>query len=345
MGMNLPENPVVGVVGATGAVGRVMLDILLQRGFPASKVVAIASPRSAGKQVRFGDQNLTVKALEPGAFDGIDLVLLDTPDEVAAEWAPHAVQAGAIVVDNSAAWRTDPEVPLVVPEANPQAVDAHKGIIASPNCATIGVVVPVAALHKTYKLQRLIVSTYQATSGAGRGGVEELEEQTQKLVGEMPALASGEIQGRAPKPEMFADSIAFNILPAIGSVKEDGSTSEELKMLNESRKIMGLDSLEVITTCVRVPSVVGHGASVHATFADTVDLAEAQGILKHAPGVKLVDLPTAHMSAGSDPCYVGRVRKDPFDEHALSFFTVSDNLRKGAALNAVQIAEILLPGW
>lgn len=321
-----------------------MLDILEQRQFPASEVVAIASARSAGKQVRFGDQSLTVRVLEPGAFDGIDLVLLDTPDDVAAEWAPHAVEAGSIVVDNSAAWRADPEVPLVVPEANPEAVDKHKGIIASPNCATIGVVVPAAALHKTYNLQRMIVSTYQATSGAGKGGVEELEEQTQKLVGEMPALAIGEIEGRAPQPDVFAESIAFNILPAIGSVKQDGSTSEELKMLSESRKIMGLDSLEVVTTCVRVPSVVGHGASVHTTFADEVDLAEAQGILKHAPGVKLVELPHAHMSAGSDPCFVGRVRKDPFDGRSLSFFTVSDNLRKGAALNAVQIAEILLPG-
>lgn len=348
MGMKLPENPVVGVVGATGAVGRVMLDILAGRRFPAAQVVAIASARSAGKQVQFGDRSLTVKALEPEVFESIDLVLLDTPDEVAAEWAPRAVEAGCIVVDNSAAWRADPQVPLVVPEANPQAVDDHQGIIASPNCATIGVVVPVAPLHKTYRLRKMIVSTYQATSGAGRGGVEELEEQTQKLVGEMQALAAGDIGGLAPKPETFAESIAFNILPAIGSVKDGGSTSEELKMLSESRKILGLPELQVITTCVRVPSVVGHGASVHATFDEPVEVDEAQEILRNAQGVQSVELPTAHLGAGQDPCYVGRVRKDPFDTHSLSFFTVSDNLRKGAALNTVQIAEILLPshaGW
>ncbi|HVL52578.1 MAG TPA: aspartate-semialdehyde dehydrogenase, partial [Actinomycetota bacterium] len=274
----------------------------------------------------------------------VDLVLLDTPDEVARDWARPAVEAGAIVVDNSAAWRSDPEVPLVVPEANPEAVDRHKGIIANPNCATIGVVVPVAPLHKVYGLERLIVSTYQSTSGAGRGGVEELAEQSQKLVDQMEALSEGSLAGVGPKPDVFAASIGFNILPQIGSIKEDGSTSEELKMLTETRKILSLPEVQVVTTCVRVPTAVGHGAAVHARFSEPIDIDEVQGILRHAPGVTVTDLPHAHQSAGTDPCYVGRVRRDPFDPNALSFFTVSDNLRKGAALNAVQIAEILLPG-
>ncbi|HEX2178760.1 MAG TPA: aspartate-semialdehyde dehydrogenase, partial [Actinomycetota bacterium] len=325
-------------------VGRVMLDILAERHYPASEVVAIASARSAGKKIPYGNGTLTVRALEPGVFDGIDLVLLDTPDEVARDWARPAVEAGAIVVDNSAAWRTDPDVPLVIPEANPEAVDAHNGIIANPNCATIGVIVPVAPLHKVYGLERMIVSTYQSTSGAGRGGVDELAEQSQKLVTEMDALAEGAVAGVAPEPQMFAASIGFNILPQIGSIKQDGSTSEELKMLNETRKILSLPDVQVVTTCVRVPSVVGHGAAVHARFSEPVDFEEVQGILRHAPGVRMSDLPNAHEAAGTDPCYVGRLRPDPFDPHAVSFFTVSDNLRKGAALNAVQIAEILLPG-
>ncbi len=342
--MKLPSAPIVAVVGATGAVGRVMLDILAQRHYPASEVIAIASARSAGKKIPYGNGSLTVRALEPGVLNGIDLVLLDTPDDVAREWARPAVEAGAIVVDNSAAWRSDPDVPLVIPEANPEAVDRHKGIIANPNCATIGVVVPIAPLHKVYGLERLVVSTYQSTSGAGRGGVEELAEQSQKLVDEMDALSEGSLGGVAPKPEVFAASIAFNILPQIGSIKEDGFTSEEQKMLRETRKILSLPDVEVITTCVRVPTAVGHGAAVHARFSEPLDFEEVQGILRQAPGVKVTDLPNAHESAGTDPCYVGRVRRDPFDPNALSFFTVSDNLRKGAALNAVQIAEILLPG-
>jgi aspartate-semialdehyde dehydrogenase len=342
--MKLPEAPVVAVVGATGAVGRVMLDILAERRYPAAEVVAIASARSAGKKISYGDGTLTVKALEPGVFDGIDLVLLDTPDDVARQWARPAVEAGAIVVDNSAAWRADPDVPLVIPEANPEAVDAHNGIIANPNCATIGVIVPIAPLHRAYGLERMIVSTYQSTSGAGRGGVDELAEQSQKLTTEMDALAEGAVGGLAPQPQMFAASIAFNILPQIGSIKEFGSTSEELKMLTETRKILSLPDVQVITTCVRVPSVVGHGAAVHARFREPVDLGEVREILRHAPGVQMSSLPNAHEAAGTDPCYVGRLRRDPFDDHAVSFFTVSDNLRKGAALNAVQIAEILLPG-
>lgn len=321
-----------------------MLDILAQRHFPAGEVRAVASARSAGSKVPYGSGTLTVEALQPGVFEGVDLVLLDTPDDVALQWAPKAVEAGSIVVDNSAAWRADPEVPLVIPEANPEAVGAHRGIIASPNCATIGVVVPLAPLHRTYRLQQLIVSTYQATSGAGRGGVEELAEQSRKLVDEMEALAAGKASAMAPRPQLFPAPIAFNIIPLIGRVRPEGSTGEELKMLTETRKILGLPGIEVVATCVRVPSVVGHGASVYARFADPVDLEEARGILSNGAGVRMAEVPHAHEAAGTDACYVGRLRADPFDDHALTFFTVSDNLRKGAALNTVQIAEILLPG-
>lgn len=340
--MKLPSQPKVAVVGATGAVGRVMLDILEQRRFPASAVTAIASARSAGRQLRFNGTTLTVRALERGIFEEVDLVLLDTPDDVAKEWAPIAVEQGAVVVDNSAAWRMDPEVPLVVPEANPDAAFEHKGIIASPNCVTIGVVVPLAPLHRRFGLEQLIVSTYQATSGAGKGGVEELEEQSQKLIDEFEALGAGGAADLAPQPEVFAAPIAFNVLPAVGRIRDGGSTSEELKLLNESRKILGLPSLQAISTCVRVPTVVGHASSVYARFAEPVDLEEATRLLAEAPGVEMHDIPNPLAVAGTDACVTGRVRSVDFDPNALSFFTVSDNLRKGAALNTVQIAELLL---
>jgi aspartate-semialdehyde dehydrogenase len=341
--MKLPSNPRTAVVGATGAVGRVMLEILEERRFPASEVLAIASPRSAGRQLPFNGSSLTVQSLERGIFEGVDLVLLDTPDDVAAEWAPIARDEGAIVVDNSAAWRMDPEVPLVVPEANPNAAFQHKGIIASPNCVTIGVIVPLAPLHRRYGVEDLIVSTYQATSGAGKGGVEELAEQSQKLVNEFEALESGGAADMVPEPQVFVAPIAFNVLPAVGRVREGGSTSEELKLLNESRKILSLPDLHALSTCVRVPTVVGHGSAVYARFSEPVDLDEANKILAEAPGVEMAEFPNPMAVAGTDPCVVGRVRSIDFDPYALSFFTVSDNLRKGAALNTVQVAELLLP--
>ncbi len=331
------------VVGATGAVGRVMLDILYERGFPASEIVPIASARSAGRRVPFGEESLEVVPISAEAFEGIDLVLLDTPDDVAAEWGPVAVSAGAVVVDNSAAWRMDADVPLVVPEANPHAVEGHKGIIASPNCSTIGVVVPLAPLHRRFGLERMIVSTYQSTSGAGRAGVEELDAQTQKLVGEVDRLASAGANSLAPDPQVFAAPIAFNVIPLIGSVRPGGSTGEELKMQLESQKILGHQNLEVFTTCVRVPTVVGHGAAVHARFEQEVEVESVRNMLAEAPGVELAEVPNPLTAAGTDACYVGRLKADSFDRRSLGFFTVSDNLRKGAALNAVQIAELLLP--
>lgn len=339
----LPSQPRIALVGATGAVGRVMLDVLSERAFPAAEIVPIASARSEGKKIPFGSSELVVKALSDEALAGCDLVLLDTPDEIAREWAPKAVRQGSVVVDNSAAWRMEPSVPLVVPEINPQAVDDHEGIIASPNCTTIDVIVPLWPLHQRFGLEKLIVSSYQAVSGAGQPGVDELAGQAVKLADQFDALSRGEVEGLAPDPSAFAATIAFNVVPLVGSLREGGFTGEEWKLLHESRKIMGLPDLDATGTCVRVPTVVGHGASVYARFEQQVELSTAMQVLSDAPGVKISDVPTPLDAAGSDHCIVGRVRKDPGDERALWFFSVSDNLRKGAATNAVQIAELLLP--
>ena len=346
MSPSLPARPRVAVVGATGVVGRVMLDILEQRAFPASEVLAVASARSEGRLVRFADRQLRCTTLTEGMFEGVDLVLLDTPDEVARQWAPVAAGAGAIVVDNSAAWRMDDDVPLVCPEVNAHALaGAVKGIVASPNCTTLGVVVPLGALHARFGLEKLVVSSYQSVSGAGLGGIRELREQVEKLSADpdaIDALAAGTGTGTL-SPQVFAAPIAFNVIPAAGSLKEDGYTSEERKLALESRKILGRPGLEVVATCVRVPTLVGHGATVWARFAEVVDLEAALSCLRAAPGVEMVDLPTPLASAGRDPSLVGRVRRDLDDDHALTFFCACDNLRKGAALNAVQIAEALLP--
>lgn len=341
--MTFPANPRVAVVGATGAVGRVMLDILAERRFPASEVIAFASARSEGLKVPFGEDLLTVRMLDSGAFETVDLAVLDTPDQVAETIAPQAVAAGAVVIDKSGTFRMRPDVPLVVPEMNPESVLVHNGIISSPNCTTVAVVTPLASLHRRYGLTRLIVSSYQATSGAGRGGVEELREQSLKLVSELDALGAGGGTAIAPNPELFAAPIAFNILPQIGSIRDGGFTSEEEKLTLESRKIMSLPDLVVTATCVRVPTVTGHGVAVYAEFSEQVDVGEAEKILASSPGVEVVDLPNALQAAGTDPCYVGRIRQNSADPTSLCFFTVSDNLRKGAALNAVQIAELLLP--
>ena len=343
----LPARPRVAVVGATGVVGRVMLDILAERAFPASEVMAIASARSEGRLVDFAGQQLVCRKLDGGVFEGVDLVLLDTPDDVAREWGPVAAAAGAIVVDNSAAWRMDNDVPLVCPEVNAGALSgAVKGIVASPNCTTLGVVVPLGVLHRLFGLEKLVVSSYQSVSGAGLGGIEELREQVSKIAAEpeaIDALAKGSGDSFHPPHQVFSAPIAFNVIPAAGSLKEDGYTSEERKLALESRKILGLPGLEVVATCVRVPTLVGHGAAVWARFRQAVDLPAALDALGRAPGVELVDLPTPLLAAGKDPSYVGRVRPDLDDDHALAFFCACDNLRKGAALNAVQIAEALLP--
>lgn len=343
----LPAHPRVAVVGATGVVGRVMLDLLHERAFPASEVLPVASARSAGRLAAFGDTKLPVRVLESGVFEGLDLVLLDTPDDIARTWAPAAAAAGAIVVDNSAAWRMDDDVPLVCPEVNAAALEsAVKGIVASPNCTTLGVVLPLDALHRRFGLEMAVVSSYQSASGAGRGGVEELSDQLAKLAGEpgaIAALACGTAGDLLPAPSAFPAHLAYNVVPRAGSPKEDGYTSEELKLVRETRKIMGLPGLALTATCVRVPTVVGHGASVWARFATDIDVEEALAALRDAPGIELVDLPTPHLAAGKDPSFVGRLRPDLSDKRALCFFCACDNLRKGAALNAIQIAEHLLP--
>lgn len=336
------------LVGATGAVGSEMLTILEERGFPG-ELVAVASPRSAGRKLPYKGAELEVIALTPEVFEGADVALFDVPDDVSREWAPVAVEHGAVVVDNSAAFRMDPEVPLVVPEVNPGDAGVRpKGVIASPNCTTLAMVVPLAALHREFDLQRLIVSSYQAASGTGRSGVDELWDQTQRAAKEPDDVVAGLARNVLQGGEAFAHPLALNVIPRCGSVKEDGFTSEEMKLCNETRKIMGLPELRVTATCVRVPVIVGHGVSVHAEFARPVDVSAARAILTNAPGVELLDdvaadvYPTPLHAAGRDPCFVGRIRRDPFDPLALEMFCVADNLRKGAALNTVQVAELLV---
>jgi aspartate-semialdehyde dehydrogenase len=335
------------VVGATGAVGLEMLSILEERNW-GGEVVAVASARSAGKRLPFRNGQLEVQELRPDVFHEDDLALFDVPDEVSEEWSPVAVARGAIAIDNSATFRMDPEVPLVVPEVNPKDVfERPKGIIASPNCTTLAMVVPTASLHERAGLERLILASYQAASGSGRGGVTELWSQTLDATEAPDDVNVGLGRNAVKAGEMYPHPISFNVIPQCGSVKEDGYTSEELKLCYETRKIMSLPELRVTATCVRVPVVVGHGVAVHAEFSEPITPEEAREILAAAPGVELVDdvaagvYPTPLEAAGRDACYVGRIRQDLFDDRALTYFCVADNLRKGAALNTVQIAELL----
>lgn len=325
------------LVGATGAVGRIVLEQLLQRGFPYERLKLLASARSAGSTVRVGDRDLQVELLCPEAFDGVQLVIASTPDEVAGEFAPWAVQRGALVVDESAYWRMDPKVPLVVPEVNPEAVDKHQGIIASPNCSTTQMVVALAPLHRAARVKRVVVSTYQATSGAGLAGAEELQQATK-----------AELRGEKLAPQIFAHPIAFNLIPQIGSSKYAGYTSEEMKMVHETRKIMGDDAIQVCPTCVRVPVAVGHSESILVETERPLSVEEAIELLRDAPGVTVVDdlpnrqYPMPRDCEGRDDVFVGRIRKDISGGNGIAFWCVSDNLRKGAATNAVQIAELLV---
>ncbi len=336
------------LVGATGAVGGEILRILETRPPVFDELIPVASARSAGRRLPFRDGHLEVRALAEDVFDGVDVALFDVPDDVAAKWAPVAVARGCVVVDNSAAWRMDPDVPLVVPEINAGTVsDRPKGIIASPNCTTLAMVVPVAAIHAEAGLRRLVLASYQAASGSGRPGIDELWEQTQIAAKEPDAVQAGLARTVLERGETFTHPIAMNVIPQCGSVKEDGYTSEELKLCFETRKIMGLPGLPVTATCVRVPVAVGHGVAVHAEFERPVTPERARELLEAAPGVEVLDdpergvYPTPLESAGKDPCYVGRIRQDPFDPRALEMFCVADNLRKGAALNTVQVAELL----
>ncbi|HWC12971.1 MAG TPA: aspartate-semialdehyde dehydrogenase [Actinomycetota bacterium] len=337
------------VVGATGAVGLNILSIMEERDFPVDELVPVASSRSIGRKLPFRDGPVEVVGLTPDVFDGADIAVFDVDDPLAETWAPVAASAGAIVVDNSAAWRMDPQVPLVVPEVNPDAVhDRPKGIIASPNCTTLAMIVPLAALHRQIPVERLIVSSYQAASGSGKAGIDDLWDQTVQVAAAPEQVEVGMCREVLSPGKAFTHPIAMNFIPQCGSVKDDGYTSEELKLCHETRKIMGLPDLMVTATCVRVPVAVGHGVAVHAEFAEPIDPDHARKWLAEADGVEVLDdpangvYPTALEAAGRDACFVGRIRRDPFNDRALKMFCVADNLRKGAALNTIQVAELLV---
>jgi aspartate-semialdehyde dehydrogenase len=325
-----------------------MLDILSKRENVWGEIRLIASARSAGKKLICRGEELTVVALSPEAFDGIDVAMFDVPDEVSAEWAPIAAARGAVCVDNSGAFRMDPEVPLVVPEVNPDDVKRRpKGIISNPNCTTLSMIVAMGALHNKYELKELVVSSYQAASGAGQAGLDTLRAQIKDVAGTDVGDQPGDIRTVIKETGPFPAPLALNVVPWAGSLKNDGYTSEELKVRNESRKILGLSDLKVSATCVRVPVLTTHSLAVHAVFASEVNRKEAQGILANAAGVKLVDdpenykFPTPADVVGTDPTWVGRVRKSLDNPNAIDLFVCGDNLRKGAALNTAQIAELI----
>ena len=342
------SKPSLAVVGATGAVGTVMLGILSERPDVWGEIRLIASARSAGKKLMCRGEELTVVALTPESFDGIDVAMFDVPDEISKEWAPIAAARGAVVVDNSGAFRMDADVPLVVPEVNPQEIkNRPRGIISNPNCTTLSMIVTLGALHRDYELIELVVSSYQAASGAGQAGLDILREQIELVAGTTAGDIAGDIQAIITDNGPFPAPLALNVIPWAGSLKADGYSSEELKVRNESRKILGLPHLKVSATCVRVPVLTTHSLTVHAVFAKEPSRKGAQDILRNAAGVKLVDdpenykFPTPADVVGTDPTWVGRVRKSLDDPMALEMFVCGDNLRKGAALNTAQIAELL----
>ena len=342
------SKPSLAVVGATGAVGTVMLGILSERPDVWGEIRLIASARSAGKKLMCRGEELTVVALTPESFDGIDVAMFDVPDEISKEWAPIAASRGAVVVDNSGAFRMDADVPLVVPEVNPQEIkNRPRGIISNPNCTTLSMIVTLGALHRDYELTELVVSSYQAASGAGQAGLDILREQIELVAGTTAGDIAGDIQAIITDNGPFPAPLALNVIPWAGSLKADGYSSEELKVRNESRKILGLPNLKVSATCVRVPVLTTHSLTVHAVFAKEPSRKGAQDILRNAAGVKLVDdpenykFPTPADVVGTDPTWVGRVRKSLDDPMALEMFVCGDNLRKGAALNTAQIAELL----
>jgi len=329
----------VAIAGATGAVGREMMKVLEEREFPVSELLPLASERSEGQTLEFRGDEVTVRRLKPDSFAGVDIALFSPGASVSREFAPHAARAGAVVIDNSSAFRMDAEVPLVVPEVNPQTVKqalSGRRIIANPNCSTIQLVVVMKPLHDAAGLQRVIVSTFQSVSGAGQKGIDELETQSRAL------FSLGEVT-----PSKFAHRIAFNLLPEIGPANENGYTEEEMKMANESRKILGLPDLAVSATCVRVPIFYCHSEAAHLFFREPLSPSRAREILRKAPGVKVLDDLSQHvypmplLGAGNDDTLVGRIRTDLSGPNGLALFVVSDNLRKGAATNAVQIAELL----
>jgi aspartate-semialdehyde dehydrogenase len=326
----------VAVVGATGAVGRIILELLEQRKFPARRFRLLASQRSAGQTVQFNGQPIIIEELTHDCFAGVSLVIASTPDETAAEFLPSAVKAGAKVIDESGYWRMNPDVALVIPEINPEAALNAKGIIASPNCSTTQMALALKPLHDAAHVRRVIVSTYQATSGAGLQGTEDLK-----------AGSRAALEGKDYAYQVFKHPIAFNAIPQIGGFKQDGYTSEELKMVYETRKILGDESLQICPTCIRIPVSNCHSESINVETERPVSVEEARRLFAQMPGITVVDDPTTgrypmpSTCDGSDDVFVGRIRKDLSHPNSITFWCVSDNLRKGAATNAVQIAELL----
>ncbi len=340
----MPANPVVAVVGATGAVGKEFLEVLHDLDFPASQVKALASARSAGKTLEFkgcgqvAPGQLTVEEMTPASFEGVDIALCSAGASVSKEIRDAIVSAGAVMIDNSSAFRMDEDVPLVVPEVNPQDLSWHSGVIANPNCSTIQMVVALKPLYDLSHIKRVVVSTYQAASGAGAAAMDELYSQTRQF-----------LNGEELTVDAFAHQIAFNCIPHIDKFLDDASTKEEWKMVVETKKIMGDDAIKVAATCVRVPVLRCHGEAVNVEFDSDISVEEAREALAKAPGVTLMDdvdqnvYPMPGLLAGTNDTYVGRLRKDPSVDHGLAFWVVADQIRKGAALNAVQIAQLLLP--
>ena len=326
----------VAVLGATGAVGQEMMKILEERNFPVGKLIPLASARSAGKTLKFKGEDVTIQEACDTAFEGVDIVLGAAENDIAQKFAPAIVKAGAVFVDNSSAFRLDPKVPLIVPEINPEDVSWHNGIISNPNCSTIITVTAVNALNQLSPIKTMTASTYQAVSGAGAGGPIE-------LMNEVEALR----EGKTYEPKVFSHQIAYNLIPQIGGEQFEGYTSEEMKMQNEGRKIMHLPELKVSCTCVRVPVVRSHSISVSLHFDHKITVAEAREVLKHAPGVKLVDdlakkeYPMPLDTSNQDIVFVGRIRPDLTDDNGLCLWCCGDQVRKGAATNAIQIAELL----
>jgi len=336
----------IGIVGATGQVGGVMRRILLERQFPISEIRLFASARSAGSTLDFGGREILVEDAATADPTGLDIALFSAGATTSRALAPRYADAGAVVVDNSSAWRMDPDVPLVVSEVNPDAIDAlRKGIIANPNCTTMAAMPVLKPLHDEAGLVRIVASTYQAVSGSGVAGVDELAGQVAAVGARGPELAQDGSAVQLPEPVKYARPIAFNVLPMAGSVVDDGSeeTDEEQKLRNESRKILDIPELRVSGTCVRVPVFTGHSLSLNVEFANPLPAKRAAEVLTGAPGVTLTDIPTPLQAAGQDPSFVGRIRQDPGVDHerGLALFVSNDNLRKGAALNTVQIAELV----
>jgi aspartate-semialdehyde dehydrogenase len=330
----------IGVVGATGAVGSTMLEVLAERGFPASEVVPFASGRSAGLKVGFNGSLLECRPLSAESIGGLDLVLSSAGGSVSAEWAPRLVEAGAVVVDNTSYWRMHEDVPLVIAEVNPEALDSHQGIVANPNCSTMQMVVALAPIHRAVGIERIVVSTYQSVSGTGRRAVEELRDQSHALLHEQ----------EPPAPEVYPHRIAFNVLPQVESFKAgDDYTTEERKIMAEALKILGAgeEELAISATCARVPVFTGHSQAVNVQTREPLSPEDCRELLAGAHGLAVVDSPAdgvyplAIDAAGRDEVLVGRIRRDPSHERCLNLWVVGDNLRKGAATNAVQLAELL----